>query len=52
MSEDKIRACDLAVKLIELLDTIDDETFVDEICGYVGDNDYFTIELMRKELEA
>lgn len=53
MNKDKIKACDLAYELIQVLNEIDDEDFVDKIAQSVQyAEDYSIIELKDGLLEV
>lgn len=49
MNEIKISACDKAYELIQILNQISDEEFVDNIIDCIRYNDYCTLSDLRED---
>lgn len=50
MKELKESACSLALRLLSVLENIDDEEFIDNICFCISSNDDYTVKEIRNEL--
>lgn len=48
--EDKINACDLAYELIQILQNIDDEEFVDSVCDAIRYADEYTLVELKENM--